>query len=105
MRLIVGLSVAVAAVMGAYFRFFPRARIETIFPPFFFIFEVPALIFLGWWFLLQFFNGTLTLLGRGGEFWGVAWWAHIGGFLFGMYVAGRYARRRSRGGYEYDQWA
>ena len=100
----IGASGAVAAVMGAYFRFFPHARIETIFPPFFFIFEVPALIFLGWWFLLQFFNGTLSLVGRRGEFGGVAWWAHIGGFLFGLYIAGRFARRRSQRGYEYDRW-
>ena len=102
----IGASGAVAGVMGAYFRFFPHAKVQTVFPPFiFFVFPVPALIFLGWWFLLQFFNGTLTLLGRSDEFGGVAWWAHIGGFLFGLYVAGRFARRHPRERFEYDQWA
>jgi membrane associated rhomboid family serine protease len=100
----VGASGAVAAVMGAYFRFFPHARIETIIPPFFFVFELPALFFLGWWFLLQFFNGTMTLLGGRGDFGGVAWWAHIGGFLFGLYIAGRFARRRRTPTYDYDRW-
>ena len=92
----IGASGAVAAVMGAYFRFFPHARIETVFPPIFFIVDVPALFFLGWWFLLQFFNGTLTLLGGRGEFGGVAWWAHIGGFIFGFLAATRFARPRRR---------
>jgi membrane associated rhomboid family serine protease len=92
----IGASGAVAAVMGAYFRFFPRARIEMIIPPLFFIFEVPALFFLGWWFLLQFFNGTLTLLGGRGDFGGVAWWAHVGGFIFGfLAVSGFIGRRRN----------
>jgi membrane associated rhomboid family serine protease len=100
----IGASGAVAAIMGAYFRFFPHARVATIIPPFFFVFELPALFFLGWWFLLQFFNGTTTLLGGRGDFGGVAWWAHIGGFLFGLYVAGRFARRRGASVHEYDRW-
>jgi len=90
----IGASGAIAAVMGAYFRFFPHARVDTIIPPFFFIIQLPAILFLGWWFLLQFFNGTLTLLGGRGEFGGVAWWAHIGGFGFGFLGASRYAHRR-----------
>lgn len=90
----IGASGAVAAVMGAYFRFFPHARVQTIIPPLFFIIELPAILFLGWWFLLQFFNGTLTLLGGRGDFGGVAWWAHIGGFAFGFLGASRYVRRR-----------
>jgi len=92
----IGASGAVAAIMGAYFRFFPHARVQTIIPPFFFIFDLPAVFFLGWWFILQFFNGTLTLLGGRGDFGGVAWWAHIGGFIFGFLVASRYIRRRPR---------
>ena len=100
----IGASGAVAAIMGAYFRFFPHARVETIIPPFFFVFELPALFFLGWWFLLQFLNGTMTLLGGRDDFGGVAWWAHIGGFLFGLYVAGRFARRRRTAAYESDRW-
>lgn len=92
----IGASGAVAAVMGAYFRFFPQARVATIFPPLFFVVELPALVFLGWWFLLQFFNGTLTLLGGRGDFGGVAWWAHIGGFAFGFIAATQFVRRRPR---------
>jgi rhomboid family protein len=82
----IGASGAIAAVMGAYFRFYPFARVETLIPPFFFgpTFVLPAVLFLGWWFLLQFFNGTLSLGTRGPGFSGVAWWAHVGGFLFGF---------------------
>jgi membrane associated rhomboid family serine protease len=80
-----GASGAIAGVMGAYFRFFPHARVETVIPPFIFgpYYVLPAVLFLGWWFLLQFFNGALSL-GRG--FGGIAWWAHVGGFAFGVTV-------------------
>lgn len=83
----IGASGAVAGVMGAYFRFYPHARVETLIPPFFLgpFFELPAVLFLGWWMFLQFFNGTLSLM-SGGHFGGVAWWAHVGGFLFGLGV-------------------
>jgi membrane associated rhomboid family serine protease len=85
----IGASGAIAGVMGAYFRFYPQARVETIIPPFFFgpTFVFPAVLFLGWWFLLQFFNGALSLGARGPGFSGVAWWAHVGGFLFGFSVS------------------
>src|SRR3954469_11020434 len=99
----IGASGAVAAIMGAYFRFFPHARVQTVIPPFFFIFDLPAIFFLGWWFILQFFNGTLTLLGGRGEFGGVAWWAHIGGFIFGFLAASQYVRRRP--GYPSEHYA
>lgn len=81
----IGASGAIAAVMGAYFRLYPFARIEMIIPPFFLgpLFVVPAVIFLGWWFILQFFNGSLSLLSDPSQAGGVAWWAHIGGFVFG----------------------
>jgi len=92
----IGASGAVAGVMGAYFRFFPHARVQTVIPPFFFgpFFVLPAVLFLGWWFLLQFFNGTMTLMAREGEFAGVAWWAHVGGFLVGMFLV-LFARRKA----------
>jgi membrane associated rhomboid family serine protease len=82
----IGASGAIAGIMGAYFRFYPHARVETIIPPFIFgpIFVLPALVFLGWWFLLQFFNGALSLGMPGHQFSGVAWWAHVGGFAFGF---------------------
>jgi len=84
----IGASGAIAAIMGAYFRFFPLAKVETLIPPFVFgpTFVLPAVVFLGWWFLLQFFSGALTLGMRGPGFSGVAWWAHVGGFLFGLVV-------------------
>jgi len=95
-----GASGAVAAVMGSYFRFYPHARVETVIPPLFFgpVFELPAVLFLGWWALLQFFNGSLSLAAPHDAA-GVAWWAHVGGFLFRMIVslfASREAPRKRR---------
>jgi len=90
----IGASGAIAGVMGAYFRFFPHARVETVIPPFIFgpFFVLPAVLFLGWWFLLQFFNGALSLGAGGKGFGGIAWWAHVGGFAFGVAVC-LFARR------------
>jgi membrane associated rhomboid family serine protease len=81
----IGASGAIAAVMGAYFRLYPHARVEMLIPPFFLgpFFVVPAVLLLGWWFILQFFNGTLSLLANPDQAGGIAWWAHIGGFVFG----------------------
>jgi membrane associated rhomboid family serine protease len=92
----VGASGAIAGVMGAYFRFYPFARVETLIPPFFLgpTFVLPAILFLGWWFFLQFFNGALSLGMHAHNFSGVAWWAHVGGFLFGFGVC--LPARRSR---------
>jgi membrane associated rhomboid family serine protease len=83
----IGASGAVAAVMGAYFRLYPRAHVLMVIPPFFLgpFFVVPAVLFLGWWFILQFFNGTLNLMAVDQNL-GIAWWAHIGGFVFGAFV-------------------
>jgi membrane associated rhomboid family serine protease len=91
----IGASGAIAGIMGAYFRFYPSARVETLIPPFFFgpTFVLPAVLFLGWWFFLQFFNGALSLGARTNSFSGVAWWAHVGGFLFGFLIC-LLARRR-----------
>ena len=81
----IGASGAIAGVMGAYFRLFPRARIVTFVPVFFvpFMVDIPAVIYIGYWFLTQVFSGVLSL-GREGSFGGIAWWAHIGGFLAGI---------------------
>ena len=78
----IGASGAIAGVMGAYLILYPRARILTLLPIlFFFTFvEVPAFIFLGIWFLFQF----LIAAGTSGQAGGIAWAAHIGGFLFGI---------------------
>ncbi len=80
-----GASGAIAGVLGAYIFLFPRARVVTLLPLFvFFTFvEIPAVVFLGIWFLIQFLSGTASL-GRAADTGGVAWWAHVGGFLAGV---------------------
>ena len=90
----IGASGAIAGVLGAYLILFPRARIASL-VPIFFIFtlvEIPAVIFLGFWFVLQLFSGWLAL--QGADMSGVAWWAHIGGFVFGMLAVRLFVRRR-----------
>jgi membrane associated rhomboid family serine protease len=85
-----GASGAIAAVMGAYFLFFPRARVITIIPLFIFpwFVEIPAIIFLGFWFVSQLGSGLASLATASGmALGGVAWWAHIGGFVFGLLLA------------------
>jgi membrane associated rhomboid family serine protease len=81
----VGASGAIAAVLGAYAVLFPRARVLTLVPIFFFfqVIALPALLVLALWFVVQIFTGALSIGASGG---GVAWWAHIGGFVFGMAV-------------------
>ncbi len=82
----VGASGAIAGVMGAYYVLFPRARIILMVPIFFipFFFEIPAVFYLGFWFLEQFFSGTLSLASSPYES-NIAWWAHVGGFAFGIF--------------------
>ena len=91
----VGASGAIAGVLGAYLVWFPWARIRTlVFLGFFFtVAELPAPIFLIIWFVVQFFSGTLALAAAGPAAGGVAWFAHIGGFLAGALLA--FALRRS----------
>jgi membrane associated rhomboid family serine protease len=83
----IGASGAIAGVMGAYMVLYPRAQVLSIVPIFFFIQMVvlPAPVFLGIWFLLQFFQGTFAVISVQST--GVAWWAHIGGFVTGFVVA------------------
>jgi len=79
----VGASGAISGVLGAYFLLYPRARILTLVITYWvYIISVPALVFLGAWFIFQLFEGMLTF-GLGFPS-GVAYWAHIGGFLTGM---------------------
>jgi membrane associated rhomboid family serine protease len=82
----VGASGAIAGVMGAYLLLFPHSTVVTLVPIFFFmqVIEVPAILFLGFWFLTQLFSGTLSLAAAGAQAGGVAWWAHIGGFVVGF---------------------
>ncbi len=82
----VGASGAIAGVLGAYFIMFPRARVLTLIPIFFFpwFVEIPAIFYLGFWFLSQLFSGLSSLNLVNQAIGGVAWWAHIGGFIFGI---------------------
>ena len=85
----IGASGAIAGVLGAYLILYPRATVAAILPIFLFIlvpFRVPAIVLIGFWFLLQLFSGVAALaatdvVGAGG---GVAWFAHIGGFVAGL---------------------
>ena len=83
----IGASGAIAGILGAYMITFPYARVITVIPLLFIIqvMELPAVIVLGFWFIIQFFNGALSISASasGG---GVAWWAHIGGFASGITV-------------------
>lgn len=85
----VGASGAIAGVLGAYLVLFPQARVLTLVPIFYFLrlVEIPALIYLGFWFISQLFNGIFALTAADVfQTGGVAWWAHIGGFVFGLLV-------------------
>ncbi|MCB0607554.1 MAG: rhomboid family intramembrane serine protease [Lewinella sp.] len=87
----VGASGAISAVMGAYLVMFPTSRVKVLF--FFFTFRVAAFLFLGLWIFQQGQNGLASLSIPTAETAGVAWWAHIGGFVFGI-VAGWHYRRK-----------
>ncbi len=80
----IGASGAIAGVLGAYFVLYPSARVLTLVPLVFipWLVEVPAFVYLGIWFLSQ-VSSVLLNLGAAGDFGGIAWWAHIGGFAFG----------------------
>lgn len=83
---VIGASGAISGVLGAYIVMFPRARVVTLIPIFVFIqvAELPAIVVLGLWFVLQFFNGVVSLGYDTAGMGGVAWWAHIGGFIAGI---------------------
>ena len=86
----VGASGAIASVLGAYLVLYPHARVLTLVPIFYFIriVEIPALIYLGFWFISQLFNGLFALAATADvmQAGGVAWWEHIGGFVFGLAI-------------------
>jgi membrane associated rhomboid family serine protease len=90
----VGASGAIAGVLGAYAFAFPRAKVLTLVPIFFFvqIIAIPALLLLGIWFAFQFIAGTMSF-GAARASGGVAWWAHIAGFVFGFLVMMMFSRR------------
>ena len=101
----IGASGAIAGVMGAYFVLYPRARVLTlVFLIVFFTFWwLPAWVFLGYWFVLQFLSGTATsIAGAGQNTGGVAFWAHVGGFVAGILLIKLMPERPRR--YRYASW-
>jgi len=93
-----GASGAIAGVLGAYFVLYPRARVLTWF--FVFVLWVPAWIILGYWFVLNFLSGTATALAvQRQNMGGVAFWAHVGGFISGALVVKVFGERGSRDPY------
>ncbi|MBK8195289.1 MAG: rhomboid family intramembrane serine protease [Lewinellaceae bacterium] len=96
----VGASGAIAAVMGAYIIMFPASRVKMLLLLFFIVFYIPSWVFLGLWFVQQAMAGFEMLGMSSRDTGGVAWWAHIGGFLFGIamgfYFRGKYKTRYLR---------
>jgi membrane associated rhomboid family serine protease len=96
----IGASGAIAGVLGAYFLLYPRARVLTWF--FVFIVYIPAWFVLGEWFVLQFLYGTSALAAvHGRDMGGVAFWAHVGGFIAGMAMIKIFPERSRRSPYAY----
>ena len=89
----IGASGAIAGVLGAYLVLFPRSRVASLVPIFFIftIVEIPAVLFLIFWFFSQLYSGWFSIQGGAGS--GVAWWAHIGGFTFGLFMALFFVRK------------
>jgi membrane associated rhomboid family serine protease len=92
---VIGASGAIAGVLGAYFVLYPRAKISTVLPLFVLIYfvEIPAIVYLLIWFIAQLYSGLSQNPDVAG---GVAWWAHVGGFLFGILLGPMLATRPSR---------
>jgi membrane associated rhomboid family serine protease len=101
----VGASGAIAGVLGAYFIMYPKARIIALFPILFIplFIELSAFAYLGIWILTQVFSGTFAL-SQPGSVGGIAWWAHIGGFVTGMLLHPLFIRRTDRK-LQSDEWS
>lgn len=97
-----GASGAIAGVLGAYIIFFPSSKILTLVTLFFWWFfaRLPAVLFIGLWFLVQFLSGVSSL-GSAAQG-GVAWWAHVGGFLLGMLLVSGMRRKQPHDSYNYS---
>ena len=93
---LIGASGSIAGVLGAYFVLFPFARVLTLIPLFITwqSIEVPAFVFLGFWFALQWLQGLVTIGQISGASGGIAWWAHVGGFVSGLILVGLFHPRR-----------
>jgi membrane associated rhomboid family serine protease len=98
----VGASGAIAGVLGAYFVLYPRARVLIWFPVFF-LFYLPAWVMLGYWFVMQFLSGAASSVAYYSDtHGGVAFWAHVGGFLAGILLIKAMPERPQR--YRYGTW-
>jgi hypothetical protein len=90
----IGASGAISSVLGAYIVMFPRAKIVTLLPIFFFfdIIDISAFLFIGFWFLMQVVSGVQAIgIDTSG---GIAWWAHIGGFAAGIMMVPIFSKKR-----------
>ena len=96
----IGASGAIAGVLGAYLVLFPHSRVVTLVPIFFFFWfiDIPAIFYLGFWFISQIFSGLMSLP-TAGLVGGVAWWAHIGGFVYGVFLHHFFIRRTPKVNY------
>jgi membrane associated rhomboid family serine protease len=101
-----GASGAIAGVLGAYITLYPHARVVALLPLGIFLhtFQIPALFFLGFWFLQQFLMGSMALTEETAQTGGVAWWAHIGGFVAGLVLVWVFQSRRRRPSRRDDWW-
>ncbi len=91
----IGASGAVAGVLGGYLLLYPRHKVLTLIPFFFLLMiELPAAVILIYWFVIQFFSGAATTLGGAGGA-GVAWWAHVGGFILGVLLIFLFGQQQS----------
>jgi membrane associated rhomboid family serine protease len=91
----VGASGAISGIMGAFIVLYPKSRVTTLIPALFLFFtiRIPAVLMLGYWFFIQFFSGVASL-GMSNQG-GVAWWAHVAGFLLGaILVVGERPKHR-----------
>ena len=90
----VGASGAISGIMGAFIVLFPRSRVTTLIPALFLFFtiRIPAILMLGYWFFIQLFSGVASL-GTANQG-GVAWWAHVGGFVLGALLVVGNRRRK-----------
>jgi membrane associated rhomboid family serine protease len=95
----IGASGAIAGVMGAYFVLYPQSRVLTLVPIVFYIdiIELPAIVLLGFWFLMQLFNAGAVAVATNSTGGGVAFAAHVAGFLVGMAAVFVFRRRDPRG--------
>jgi membrane associated rhomboid family serine protease len=99
----VGASGAISGVMGGYLLLYPHVRVFTFIPIGFFFTSValPAWVMLGYWFLIQFVSGLVAFAGEGG---GVAFWAHVGGFVAGVVLVKLFARSEAVAAHQAHHW-